>query len=146
MPNPRMTPAERETFLAGTHVGVFSVAEPDRGPCTVPVWYRYSPGQAVHITMGGASRKAVLLRAAKRASLCAQSETLPYKYVSVEGPVEIVTTDPGPDQREMALRYLGARLGERYLAAIADDLRTEVLVLLRPERWWSVDFARMTLG
>jgi nitroimidazol reductase NimA-like FMN-containing flavoprotein (pyridoxamine 5'-phosphate oxidase superfamily) len=141
-----MSRDEREAFLAGTHVGVFAVAEAGRGPCAVPVWYRYAPGGPVHITMGPDSRKVRLLREAGRASLCAQQEALPSKYVSVEGPVEVVQGDVAAAQREIALRYLGPKLGARYLESLADMLTHEVLVVLRPERWWSIDFSRMSLG
>lgn len=140
-----MTRAQREAFLAATHVGVLSVAEPDRGPCAVPVWYRYVAGEAVRITMPRSSRKLPLLRDAGRASLCVQQETLPYKYVTVEGPIEIVETDVAVDQREMAERYLGAKLGPRYLATNAAALAAEVLVILVPRRWWAVDFSRVAL-
>ena len=141
-----MTRAEREAFLAATHIGIFAVAEAGRGPCAVPVWYRYAPGEAVHITMSPDSRKAQLLRLAGRASLCVQQEALPSKYVSVEGPVEIAPEGVAAEQREMALRYLGPKLGEKYLAGLAGGLAKEILILLRPERWWSVDFSRMNLG
>lgn len=144
--NPTMTRAEREAFLAATHVGVFAVAETGRGPCAVPVWYRYAPGETVRITMSRDSRKARLLQDAGRASLCVQQEALPNKYVSVEGPVEIASGDVAAEQREIALRYLGPKLGEKYLVSMAAGLSTEVLVLLRPERWWSVDFSRLQLG
>lgn len=140
-----MTPAQREAFLADVHVGVLSVAEAGRGPCTVPVWYRYTPGDVVRITAPRESRKIELLRAAGRASLCVQQEALPNKYVSVEGPVEIAEVDVGEEQRVIAVRYLGAKLAERYLASMASGLSTEVLITLRPERWWSVDFSQMTL-
>jgi PPOX class probable F420-dependent enzyme len=141
-----MSRAEREAFLAGTHVGVLAVGEPGRGPLAVPVWYRYEPGDVVRITVPAGSRKVALLRAAGRASLCAQTETLPYRYVSVEGPVEVLDAEVEGDQREMAIRYLGAKLGARYLTATAKDRAHEVLVLLRPKRWWSVDFSRMPLS
>jgi nitroimidazol reductase NimA-like FMN-containing flavoprotein (pyridoxamine 5'-phosphate oxidase superfamily) len=141
-----MSRAEREAFLAGTHVGVLAVGEPGRGPLAVPVWYRYEPGDVVRITVPAGSRTVALLRAAGRASLCAQTETLPYRYVSVEGPVEVLDAEVEGDQREMAIRYLGAKLGARYLTATAKDRAHEVLVLLRPKRWWSVDFSRMPLS
>ena len=141
--NPTMTPEAREAFLAATHVGVLAVTEPGRGPCAVPVWYRYAPGDVVRITIPPTSRKTPLLRAAGRASLCVQLETVPYKYVSVEGPVEVIAADVGADQREMAERYLGPKLGGQYLQATAAALRDEVLVVLRPERWWSVDFSKL---
>ena len=82
-----MTTAEREAFLAGVHVGILSVDDPGRGPLTVPVWYAYEPGGTVDVITGGQSVKARRLRAAGRFSLCAQIETPPYRYVSVEGPI-----------------------------------------------------------
>ena len=143
--NPTMSRSAREAFLAGTHVGVLAVAEPGRGPLAVPVWYRYTPGDLVRITIPKGSRKTGLLRQAGRASLCVQTETVPYQYVSVEGPVEVLDAEVEGDQREMAIRYLGEKLGARYLAATATDRGNEVLVLLRPKRWWSVDFSQLPL-
>ena len=35
-----MSPAEREAFLAETHVAIVSIAEAGRGPLAIPVWYR----------------------------------------------------------------------------------------------------------
>src|SRR5262245_41543507 len=143
--NPTMTKDEREAFLAATHVGVFAVSEVGRGPCAVPVWYQYTPGDVVRITMPESSLKIRLLPVAGRASLCAQQESLPTKYVTVEGPVEILSEDPGPHQREMAERYLGPKLAQRYLASIANASSRELVVVLRPERWWSVDHSRLVL-
>ena len=39
-----MTVAERQAFLAEPHIGVISLADPDRGPLTAPIWYDYTPG------------------------------------------------------------------------------------------------------
>jgi hypothetical protein len=142
-----MSKAEREAFLAGTRVAIVSIAEPGRGPLAVPVWYRYVPGGEVRFATGEASRKARLLRDAGRASLCVQTETPPYMYLTVEGPTTIDQVDFERDTREMALRYLGPEMGEAYLASIyggADAVR-EVLVRLRPERWWSADFRKFPL-
>jgi nitroimidazol reductase NimA-like FMN-containing flavoprotein (pyridoxamine 5'-phosphate oxidase superfamily) len=144
--NPTMTRAEREAFLADVHVGVLAVAEDGRGPCAVPVWYRYEPGDVVRITVPPHSRKTGLLSKAGRASLVVQTETAPYKYVSVEGPVEVLEAPVAADQRAIADRYLGQKLADRYLASMAAGLASELLVVLRPERWWSVDFSRMKLG
>ena len=57
-----MSRAEREAFLAETHVAVVSVAQPGRGPLAVPVWYRYEPGGDVRFVTGGRSKKAELIR------------------------------------------------------------------------------------
>jgi len=80
-----MTKEEREAFLADVHVAVISVAEHGHGPLVVPIWYSYEPGGEVRIITGRTSRKGKLLERAGRFSLCVQTETLPYKYVSVEG-------------------------------------------------------------
>ena len=140
-----MSRAEREAFLAGTHVGVVSIAEEGRGPLAVPVWYRYAPGGEVRFATGDSSRKRRLLERAGRASLCVQTETAPYLYVSVEGPTVIDRVDFEEDTREMALRYLGPKMGEAYMRATNPNGTTsEVLVRLRPERGWSADFRKFT--
>ena len=60
-----MSRQEREEFLAGLHVGVFSVASLDGGgPLTVPVWYTYSPGGTVNVSTGRGTRKAAAVMAA----------------------------------------------------------------------------------
>src|SRR5688572_22962096 len=69
-----MSRAERDAFLAGTHVGIVSIAEDGRGPLAVPVWYQYAPGGEVLFATADTSRKAALLRKAGRASLCVQTE------------------------------------------------------------------------
>ncbi len=137
-----MTRAAREAFLAETHCGILAVSEPERGPVAVPVWYHYAPGGVVRIVTGADSVKGRLLRAAGRASLCVQTETAPYQYVSVEGPVTFAEPDFERDVRAMALRYLGEQMGEMYLAMTAEERARErqVLVELRPARWRSVDY------
>lgn len=138
-----MSRTEREAFLAETHVGIVSIGEEGRGPLTVPVWYRYEPGGELRFATGDVSRKARLLARARRASLCVQTETPPYLYVSVEGPTSIERVDFERDIREMALRYLGPRMGEAYLTATyPNGTSSEVLVRMRPERWWSADFRK----
>ena len=137
-----MTKTQREAFLAETRPGILSVAEEGRGPTAVPVWYAYEPGGVVRLVTGSESKKAKLLRAAGRASLCVQTETPPYKYVTVEGPVTIGKPVHERDVRPVAIRYLGAEMGEAYLQMTASEAEG-VLVTLRPERWWSVDYERL---
>jgi PPOX class probable F420-dependent enzyme len=108
----------------------------------VPVWYRYEPGDEVRFVTGSESRKVALIRKAGRVSLCVQSETPPYQYVTVEGPAEIGTPDWERDVREVAVRYLGAQMGEVYLTASAAELAQGVLVRVRPERWLTADFGK----
>ena len=138
-----MSRAEREAFLAETHIGIISVAEPGRGPLTLPIWYRYEPGGAAHFATGAHSRKARLIEQAGRISLCVQSETPPYQYVSIEGPARIGTADPERDGRQIAIRYLGQLMGERYYAMLAASPEPTILVTITPERWYAVDYRKM---
>jgi nitroimidazol reductase NimA-like FMN-containing flavoprotein (pyridoxamine 5'-phosphate oxidase superfamily) len=144
-----MTRTEREAFLADVHVGVISVAEPGRGPLTVPIWYGYAPGGELWIVTERGSRKGRLLEKTGRFSLVAQSEKPPYRYVSVEGPiVSIEKSVLARDERPLAHRYLGAEFGERYLEATGgEDARGDnVVVRMRPERWLSVDYSKQYAG
>jgi Pyridoxamine 5'-phosphate oxidase len=134
-----MNSAEREAFLAGVHVGVLAVDEPGRGPHALPIWYDFVNGEVLARIDGG-SRKAQLLRAARRATLTVQTETAPYQYVSVEGPV---TVEPRPfDDLAVAIRYLGSELGPWYAENNAPD-ESSTVVTLRPEHWRTFDFGKL---
>jgi nitroimidazol reductase NimA-like FMN-containing flavoprotein (pyridoxamine 5'-phosphate oxidase superfamily) len=138
-----MTRAERESFLADVHVGILSVDDPGRAPLAVPVWYAYAPGGTVDVVTGGHSVKARLLRAAGRFSLCAQTEIPPYRYVSVEGPITVMADTVDPDERRaLAHRYLGAEVGELYLAATEADVADSVAFRMVPERWRTTDYGK----
>ncbi|CAG0983197.1 hypothetical protein MYXO_01979 [Myxococcaceae bacterium] len=140
-----MTKPEREAFLAELHVGVLSIPDAGRGPLSVPIWYAYEPGGEIRIVTDRASRKGRLLEPGVRVSLVAQSEAIPYRYVSVEGPVvSAARADLERDVRPMAHRYLGRELGDQYVAATSGD-RTDgesVVVAIRPERWLTVDYGK----
>lgn len=147
MPRP-LTKAEREEFLAGLHVGVFSMADDGRGPLTTPVWYTYAPGGEIVFATRCETRKARRLVLGARVSFLAQVEgdiaagKLP-KYVSVEGPVvKLEAANLDRDLRPIVHRYLGQAIGDGYLAATrGDTAKDELVVHIRPERWFSRDFA-----
>ena len=135
-----MTSDEKQKFLAGLHVGVLAIAEPGRGPLTVPVWYAYEPGKDVWFITGKSSRKGKLLKKGTRVSLVAQTEAPPYKYVSVEGAVTaIAPADAGRHTKPMAIRYLGEKEGARYAAQSSGD-DDSVVVSFKPESWLAVDY------
>jgi nitroimidazol reductase NimA-like FMN-containing flavoprotein (pyridoxamine 5'-phosphate oxidase superfamily) len=134
-----MTIAEREAFLAEVHVGILAIARPERGPLALPIWYQFRDG-VVEIGMSGDSLKATLLREAGRATLTAQTETPPYKYVSIEGPVTVAHEQR--DDFDMASRYLGPELG-RWYADNNPSTDRSVVVRLVPESWITMDFAKL---
>ena len=142
MADTRMSRAEREAFLADVRVGVLSIADGARAPLTVPVWYGYEPGGEVWFVTDRDSRKGKLLLSVDRISLCVQTESPPYKYVSVEGPIAgIERADLERHRRVLAHRYLGKQLGDGYLAQSGPG-DGEIVVRLRPERWLTVDYAK----
>src|SRR5262245_63352917 len=136
-----MTKQEREAFLADLHIAIISIPEEGRGPLTVPIWYLYEPGGELRVVTARTSRKAQLLQRAGRFSLCVQTETWPYRYVSVEGPiVAIEPADLERDRRPLAHRYFGTRIGDRYIERTRHD--ESLLVRMLPERWLTVDYAK----
>ena len=139
----KMTVSEREAFLADLHVGVLSLNEPGRGPLTAPVWYSYEPGGEIVFVTGRSSRKGKLVEVGTRVSFCAQQEELPYKYVSIEGPVTAI--DPADREavtRPIAQRYLGVEQGDAYVDSPSGDDES-VTIRIRPERWLTVDYAKV---
>jgi nitroimidazol reductase NimA-like FMN-containing flavoprotein (pyridoxamine 5'-phosphate oxidase superfamily) len=140
-----MSPAERQAFLQGVHVGIIGIADGARGPLTVPVWYAYEPGGDILVITERSSRKGQLIEQHRRFSLCVQIETPPYRYVTVEGPVVAVEpVDVERQLRPMARRYLGAEGGDRYIERTVgpETPRDTVSIRMRPERWLSVDYGK----
>ena len=138
-----MTQDERESFLAGLHVGVLAIPDGERGPLTAPIWYGYEPRGLLTVLIGPSSRKGKLLKEGTRVSLVAQQEAMPYKYVSVEGPVaSIVTTEDG-EIETMAKRYLGEEMGAAYAAQSTGE---NVTVSVQIDRWLTVDYGKADLG
>ena len=131
-----MTQAEATAFLADVHVGILAIEHEGHGPLALPIWYQYEDGDVI-IGMGGDSLKARLLRAAGRATLTVQTETAPYRYVSVEGPVTVAAEQR--DDFSMASRYLGPELG-RWYADNNPSTEASVVARLTPQRWRSADF------
>ena len=134
-----MTVQEREAYLADVHVAIMSVADDSgRAPLAVPVWYDYEPGGDVLIWIQRDTIKDKLIRAAGTFSFAVHTETPPYKYVTVEGPV---VANDDPPTREQALRITGRYLSQEDATAYVDQSLGEIslLVRMRPEKWLSND-------
>jgi len=138
-----MTVEERQAFLADLHVGLISVAVDDQAPLTVPIWYHYDPGGPVSVIVSPSSLKARAIERAGRFSLCAQTEQVPYKYVTVDGPVTSPAAPVSADERRaLAHRYLGPELGDLYVEATGGDAAPDVVIRMTPERWRTTDYAK----
>jgi nitroimidazol reductase NimA-like FMN-containing flavoprotein (pyridoxamine 5'-phosphate oxidase superfamily) len=141
-----MTRMEREAFLADLHVGMISIAEEGRGPLTVPIWYAYAPGGELRLITGRNSRKGRLLTQAGRFSLCVQTETPPYRYVSVEGPITATeAVDVERDLRPLAHRYLGAEEGDSFVEQTRGSQGESILIRMRPQRWLTADYSKASV-
>ena len=141
----QMTPEEREAFLADVHVGVISIDQPGRAPLAVPIWYDFDPAIGVWVITSPSSIKGRLLEAAGRYAICAQVETGLYKYVSVEGAISSTRgADLEKDLRPMARRYFGEEMGDQYVASSGNDPGR--VYTMQPERWLTVDYAKMASG
>ena len=135
-----MSVAEREKFLSGVHIGVVSAALGTAGrTLAVPVWYSYQPGGLLSVLTGRRSRKAAAIRAAGRFGLCVHDDRVPYRYVSVEGPVISEEELDCAERLAMACRYLGIVGGERYVTDNPDPEHENVAFRMRPEHWLSQD-------
>jgi hypothetical protein len=75
-----------------------------------------------------------------RFSLCAQSESLPYKYVSIEGTATISPADKELHSRPIARRYLGVKGGDSYVESESGE---SVRISTTPERWFTVDYSKI---
>ena len=145
MADTRMTRSERETFLADVHIGILAIGREDAGaaPLAAPIWYGYRPAGEIEVITGRNSRKGTLLEAGRAVTLVAQTETPPYRYVSVEGSVSAIRpADVERDLRPMARRYLGVRGGDQYADASSGE--DSVLVSITPGRWLTVDYGKIT--
>lgn len=134
-----LSSSEKQEFFAQPHVAAFSVAEPGRGPLTVPVWYDYEPGGRPWITIGPDSRKATALAAAGRFSLMVDTVEPRTMYVSVEGPVAETRVSTEEEIRAMAARYLSGQALDGYLEFAFGRLGEHLTVVLEPEHWLGAD-------
>jgi PPOX class probable F420-dependent enzyme len=138
-----MNKAEREEFLAGVHIGVLSVSRPGgAAPVVTPIWYGYEPGGEIVIVTGRQAEKTRLARDHGEASLCVQTEELPYRYVVVSGPAVVEDSADEDVRRALAHRYMGAELGDAYIAATEGESAGAVTLRIRPERWHTTDYSK----
>jgi len=144
-----MTDQERDEFLRESRLCTLGIGRVGKGPVLAPVWYRFSESRIFEMCIGEASAQATRLRAEGRATLSVldPGRPGPYRYVTAEGPVELVALGEDTEREILAMstRYLGERGGLRYTEQFMERLRRddlhdghgdrEVMVKLTPERW-----------
>ena len=131
---------ERAEFLAEPHIAALSVHDgPDRGPLTVPIWYRYAPGGDVWVMTSAGSRKAKLIDEAGRFTLMVDQAQPRVRYVSVEG--SVVDVSPSREELlwEISSRYLPAEQVPGYVELAKAEHGEQLIYTMRPQRWLSAD-------
>lgn len=133
-----MTVDAREAFLAEPHrIATITIARTTRAPLAVPIWYDYTPGGDVRLWMDRGTRKDRLLRASGRLTVAVHTDDLPYRYVTVEGPVSWNESPTFEDGVAIAGRYLPPALVDTYVRQALGP--TSLIVSVRPEQWLSAD-------
>ncbi len=136
-----MSTADREAFLAEPHIGVLTISRGDgHPPLASPIWYEYEAGGDVVINVGRGSAKSRRAEVARVASITVQTESLPYRFVTVGGPVAITDADDAT-RRRIASRYLPAAMVDEYLTT--GDVADMLTLRLTPETWYSNDYTRV---
>ena len=136
-----MPAGEREAFLAEPHIGVLTISRGDtQPPLASPIWYEYEPGGDVAINVGRGSEKARLATVTGTASLTVQNEQLPYRFVTVGGPLAVGPADHDT-RRRIASRYLPAEMVDGYLTT--GDPADMLTLRLTPATWHSNDYSRV---
>ena len=135
-----MTRLQREMFLEKPYLAVVGIEEPGLSPRVVPLWYDYKPSTGFSIIVKKKSKKLLLLRAAKRFSLCIQEPQSPYKHVSAQGPIiEIRDCVDHVDLLAVATKYLGIKEAQKFLQ---NRLPSDSLILIMdPKKWVTADYS-----
>jgi PPOX class probable F420-dependent enzyme len=141
----KLSRAQRERFLRGRHVAVLVTLAEDGTPVPTPIWYLFRDGLLYFRTAAGAV-KAENVRRDPRVSVCIQDERPPYKAVIVHGKAELREGDDAL-AAELPRHYLGliGAMGYQQTARTAVEAAGgEIVLVVRPERYASFDFAAET--
>jgi PPOX class probable F420-dependent enzyme len=141
----RLSRTQRERFLDGRHIAVLVTVGADGAPQPAPIWYRHRDG-LLYFRTDAASAKIANIRRDSRVSVCIQDERPPYKALIVHGTAELRDDVPGL-AAEIPRHYLGlvGAIGfERSARAAIEGSAENVVIVVRPERYFSSDYAPET--
>ncbi|MCC7363793.1 MAG: pyridoxamine 5'-phosphate oxidase family protein [Dehalococcoidia bacterium] len=132
---PRLTPEEREAFLAtpGILCRIATLKE-DGAPAVTPIWYIYEDGK-VFVTPRRESAWLWNLKRDPRVAITIDEEAHPYRKVVIEGVAQLAYDlghdDEWRDQyRRIARRYVPPEGAEHYIQETIDQPRALIAVPL----------------
>lgn len=132
----RLSDTEIEIYLAGSHQAVLSLSRAKRGPVAIPMSFLFEDSRFWIITSPD-SDHGRLMRSAGRATLTVHEEdnqprTITQWYVTAEGPIQFVDTDPAALLRSILEKDRGTEfVDEWFTQSIQSVLPVAVLA---PER------------
>jgi len=113
---------EIASFLERPLVATLATYRKDGTVLLSPVWQEWSNG-AFNIVISAGDVKARHIARDPRASVAVYEDDPPYAGIEVRGIVRIVEDDAHELNRRLAIRYMGAKRGERYSEATKDEDR-----------------------
>ena len=140
----RMSPQERDRFLAGRHVAVLVTTDSAGRSVPTPIWYMFRDG-LLYFRTDEASTKVANVRRDARVSVGVQEERAPYKAVIVYGTAAI-ENDPDWLAEETPRHYLGffGAIGYKQAAQSAIEMGPAVAIAVPPERFATWDYTEET--
>ena len=111
----------------------------DGEPRIAPIWFSWTGEELVMSTFAG-SRKTADLADGTVVSVSIDTESFPYRNLSVRGPIVVSQTE-GLTQhyKDAAIRYLGPAMAERWLEFLGSP--DQVLMAMRPRTAVASDMA-----
>ena len=123
--------SEQEEFLAEANVAVLATVGPGGGAHAAPIWYLYEDGVFIMGT-GRGSQKHRNIERQPEVTLVVDRRALPYYAAMAQGSAEIGPPLSEAERSRLAVRYLGEKLAQVYLARTAGG--DSVSIRLRPRK------------
>lgn len=121
-----MNEKKKEALLEEANIIVFTSLDAQGRPHSTPVWYLYDNGEII-ISVGKDEQKHKNVLRNPNVSVVIDRRQMPYYAVMIYGTAEIGPALSQEDRLRLAVRYLGADLGQRY----AEMTKSEESVTLR---------------
>ena len=105
-------------FLSEVHIAILAIHREKRAPHSTPIWYQYEPNDTLWFMADPKTQKGKLMETGTPVSLVVQTETAPYRYVSIAGQIsDVAKGDMEQELRPISRRYLGVKGGDEYVAS-----------------------------
>jgi PPOX class probable F420-dependent enzyme len=123
--------AERDDFIAEPNVAVLATVDSRGRAHGAPIWYLYKGGVFI-ISTGRGSQKHRNVEANPEVTLVIDRRAVPYYAVMARGAAEIGPPLADDERRELAVRYLGEEMGNRYTERTSGQ--DAITIRLRPRK------------